>query len=195
MKGTKIFTYLQKLKKYLKKQKLFRYCGVYQTTIPTLMLRDPELIKQITVKDFDHFVDHRSFVPESIDPVWTKNLFALKGDIWREMRSTLSPTFTSSKMRSMFVLMEKAAQQYVDFYLNKKQDVIELELKDSFTRFANDVIATCAFGVGVDSLKDPENEFYIKGKEVTDNRGMWKSIKFLMNFIAPKVAYVGISKI
>lgn len=52
---------------------------MYQLTLPTLLVRDPELIKQITVKDFEHFVDHRSFLPDDADPLWTKNLFSLKG--------------------------------------------------------------------------------------------------------------------
>lgn len=53
---------------------------MYQLTVPTLIIRDPELIKQVGVKDFDHFVDHRSLISENGDPLWSKNLFALKGD-------------------------------------------------------------------------------------------------------------------
>lgn len=32
------------------------------------------------------------------------------------------------------------------------------------TRYANDVIATCAFGIKVDSQAERENEFYAMGK-------------------------------
>nr|CAH7721226.1 unnamed protein product [Callosobruchus chinensis] len=56
-----------------------RYTGGYQLLVPTLMIRDPELIKTICVKDFDHFSNHRTFVPEDVDPLFGKNLFALKG--------------------------------------------------------------------------------------------------------------------
>ncbi|KRT85989.1 hypothetical protein AMK59_2628, partial [Oryctes borbonicus] len=52
-----------------------RYMGVYQMLLPTLVVRDPDLIKQLTVKDFDHFVNHRAVVPEGVDPLWNKNLF------------------------------------------------------------------------------------------------------------------------
>jgi cytochrome P450 family 9 len=41
-------------------------------------------------------------------------------------------------------------------------------MKDLFTRYTNDVIATAAFGVGVDSLMEPSNEFYSMGKEITN---------------------------
>lgn len=163
---------------------------MYQGTLPTLMLRDPELIKQVTVKDFDHFVNHRPIVSENQDPVWNRNLLSLQDEHWRIMRATLSPTFTSSKMRAMFKLMEQTAQQYVNFYLEQKKNTIELEVKDSLTRFANDVIGNCAFGVNVDSLKQPENEFYLKGQDATDFAGFLKSLKFLINFISPTFADV-----
>lgn len=56
-----------------------RYMGIYQMLTPTLLIRDPEIIRQVTVKEFDHFLNHRAFVPEGVDPLWNKNLFALKG--------------------------------------------------------------------------------------------------------------------
>lgn len=59
-----------------------RYSGMYQFLLPTLVVKDPELIKQITVKDFDHFMDHRSFIPEGVDPLWSKNLVALTGKMF-----------------------------------------------------------------------------------------------------------------
>lgn len=43
------------------------------------MLRDPELIKELTVKEFDNFTDHRSFTDPDTDPIWGSNLFSLKG--------------------------------------------------------------------------------------------------------------------
>ncbi|XP_065167282.1 cytochrome P450 9e2-like [Atheta coriaria] len=164
-----------------------RYCGLYQTTLPTLMIRDPNLIKQLTVKDFDHFVDHRALTPQHVDPLWGYNLFALTGDDWKQMRATLSPTFTSSKMRSMFLLMEKSAKQFVDFYLNKNQKVIDVELKESFSRIANDVIANCAFGLTVDSLKDPNNDFYVNGTDATNFNGLYKNLVVWLNTISPKI--------
>ncbi|RZC37545.1 p450 domain containing protein, partial [Asbolus verrucosus] len=107
-----------------------RYCGVYQFHLPTLILRDPDLIKQITVKDFDHFVDHRSFVPEDSDPLFAKNLFSLTGQKWRDMRSTLSAAFTSSKMKFMFSLISQSGEQFVKHFLKQNQDIITVEMKD-----------------------------------------------------------------
>lgn len=36
---------------------------------PVYMIRDPELVKQIAVKDFDHFANHRFEVSDETDPL------------------------------------------------------------------------------------------------------------------------------
>ncbi|KAG5895433.1 hypothetical protein JTB14_037592 [Gonioctena quinquepunctata] len=163
------------------------YSGIYQFTQPQLMIRDPELLKQVTVKDFEHFTDHRSFIPEDVDPLWGKNLFALRGKRWRDMRPILSPSFTSSKMRSMFVLISDCAENFVQHFLKQDQDCIEMEMKDTFTRFTNDVIATTAFGVKVDSMAKPDNDFYVMGREATDFTGILKSLKFFGYLVIPRI--------
>lgn len=41
---------------------------------------------------------------------------------------------------------------------------LEVDVKDLMTRYANDVIASCAFGLKVDSYMDENNQFYAMGK-------------------------------
>jgi cytochrome P450 family 9 len=50
-----------------------------QFSNPFIMIRDLEVVKQIGVKDFDHFVDHFGGVDENVDPLFGRNLFAMKG--------------------------------------------------------------------------------------------------------------------
>ncbi|CAG9827788.1 unnamed protein product [Diabrotica balteata] len=68
-------------------------------------------------------------------------------------------------------------QQQNERYLD--QDVMEIEMKDTFTRFTNDVIATTAFGIKIDSMKNKDNEFFVIGKDITSFSGFWKSRKLL----------------
>ncbi|XP_066992167.2 cytochrome P450 9e2 isoform X1 [Anabrus simplex] len=166
------------------------FVGLFQFQTPVILVRDLELIKRITVKDFDHFTDHQLFgVPP--DDFAAKNLFTLTGEEWREMRNTLSPAFTSSKMKAMFVLMDECGQQLGDYLQNeinqqKAGEPYVLDLKDLFTRYTNDVIATAAFGVHIDSLKEKDNEFYLMGKQITNFTGI-KSLIFLASMFIPKI--------
>ncbi|XP_069676321.1 cytochrome P450 9e2-like [Periplaneta americana] len=176
------------------------YGGLFEFSNPIVLLRDPDLIKTVTVKDFDNFTDHRAIVTEDSDPLWGKGIFNLQGQQWKDMRSTLSPAFTSSKMKMMFVLVTECGKQLVDFLekccldyipdkacqIEKEGDKLVIEMKDLFTRFTNDVIATAAFGVTVDSLKKPSNDFYLLGKEAANFDGV-RGFIWLGYALSPKM--------
>ncbi|XP_058837436.1 probable cytochrome P450 9f2 [Topomyia yanbarensis] len=148
--------------------------GLFDTTTPMFVIRDPELIKRIAVKDFDHFVDHRPIFGNSdeIDnphALFGKTLFSMNGQRWRDMRATLSPAFTGSKMRQMFQLMDDCMQTMVQFYqteLKKCGGALEVEVKDILSRLAMDVIGSCAFGLKLDSFKDRDSEFVRQAKKM-----------------------------
>ncbi|XP_029174048.1 cytochrome P450 9e2-like [Nylanderia fulva] len=156
-----------------------KYVGFFDGMNPVVMIRDPELIKSIGVKHFDSFTDHRAFIDEANDPLIGKNLFSLRGDKWRDVRTLLSPAFTSSKMKTMFKLMSDCATNFADFLSKLPSDESVMEMKNCFTRYTNDVIATCAFGISVDSMKTPTNEFYVNGKDLTSFNTL-RTIKFYL---------------
>lgn len=155
---------------------------------PVLLVKDPDLIKQMIIKDFDHFTEHRVIITEEIDPLFGKNLFSLSGQKWKDMRTTLSPAFTGSKMRQMFHLIGNCCDDGVTHLLNesKQHHRMVVDMKDLFTRFTNDFIATTAFGVNVNSLKDKDNEFYTIIKKATTFNGV-QAFKFIGYSILPKL--------
>lgn len=163
-----------------------RYVGVHSFRNPQLMLRDLDLIKKITVKDFDHFMDRTVQVTEDVEPIFGKNLASLTGQKWRDMRNTLSPTFTSTKMKFMFNLISDCAQQFTKHFEDQNFDVLEVDTKDISTRFTNDAIATAAFGISLDSLTDKTNEFYLIGKNITTFGGL-RGLIFLLYSIIPTI--------
>jgi cytochrome P450 family 9 len=56
-----------------------RFVGQYDFFNPMVMIKDMELLKKITIKDFEHFVDRRTTVDEKVEPVFGRSLFLLKG--------------------------------------------------------------------------------------------------------------------
>ncbi|XP_012256722.2 cytochrome P450 9e2-like [Athalia rosae] len=157
-----------------------KYVGIFDFVNPIVMLRDPELIKSVAIKNFDHFQDHRNFLPEESDPLFAKNLFFLQGDRWRDVRTLLSPAFTSSKMKMMFKLAAQCGTDLADHLFAKAERPCDIEMKDSFARYTNDVIATAAFGLSINSLENRENEFYTTSREVTNFSRKLKALKILI---------------
>ncbi|XP_026324948.1 uncharacterized protein LOC113233928 [Hyposmocoma kahamanoa] len=170
-----------------------RFYGAFQFLTPFLQVRDIELIKKITVKDFEHFLDHNVFINEECDPLFGRNLISLRGQEWKDMRSTLSPAFTSSKMKMMLPLMVEVGDQMILSLEKKiqecKQGYLDIDVKDLTTRYANDVIASCVFGLKVDSHKDEHNQFYLMGKNAS-TFSFRQLLVFLLSNSFPNVAAI-----
>ncbi|XP_058462578.1 probable cytochrome P450 9f2 isoform X2 [Malaya genurostris] len=160
-----------------------------------MMIRNVDAVKQIGVKDFDHFSDHTPiFTSPDVEDVggeslFGNSLFALRGQKWRDMRATLSPAFTGMKMRHMFELVSKCAESTSEFFLSeaKTGKKLEYEMKEIFSRFCNDVIASVAFGIQVDSFRDRENNFYVNGKELLNFRSIKTVLRILLFRVVPAI--------
>ncbi|KAJ6640760.1 putative cytochrome P450 9f2 [Pseudolycoriella hygida] len=160
--------------------------GLFDMRKPFFCVRDVDVLKQIGVKDFEYFEDHRSFVDEKADVMFGNSLISLKGSKWRDMRATLSPAFTGSKMRQMFELVVECASTFKATASNSGS--IDCEMKDLFTKYTNDVISSTAFGYKVNSFEDPNNEFYLSGKKFMEFNTPLAGMKFLLMQILPRVA-------
>jgi cytochrome P450 family 6 len=59
-----------------------------------------------------------------------------------------------------------------------------VEVKETMARFTTDVIASCAFGLNANSLKDPDSEFWRHTRAIAEFSIM-KGFLFLLAFFAP----------
>ncbi|XP_071534286.1 cytochrome P450 3A31-like [Panulirus ornatus] len=136
------------------------FCGIYEILTPVLMIGDPDILKHIFVKDFDHFTDRRTFkLPNEPDKLMNDMLSVKAGEDWKNLRNIMSPTFTSGKIRGMFPLICDNADVLVSFSLKQAATQPYVDLKDNFGRFTMDTIAICAFGIECNSFEDQNAEF------------------------------------
>lgn len=89
----------------------------------------------------------------------------------------------------MYSIMEECANHYVDFLLKDNSSTLDVELKDMFSRYANDIIATTAFGIKCDSITHRDNEFYRMGLDINNITGL-NALKFFLFNAFPKVMEV-----
>ncbi|XP_048463765.1 thromboxane-A synthase-like [Rhincodon typus] len=78
----------------------------------TVVIAEPEMLKQILVKDFSNFVN-RMKVSLISQPLSDSLLFLQDGD-WKNVRSILTPTFSSAKMKEMCPLINQAADTLLE---------------------------------------------------------------------------------
>lgn len=144
-------------------------CGLYFFLSPVALAIDIDFIRNVLIKDFNHFQDRGAYYNERDDPL-SAHLFNLEAAKWKVLRSKLTPTFTSGKMKFMFPTIVDVANEF-QLCLNQLIDgestgMKELELRDLLGRFTTDIIGTCAFGIDCNSLKDPDAKFREMGKKV-----------------------------
>ena len=84
--------------------------GFYVFDKPHLLIRDPELVKHVLVKDFDYFPDRYATADEKNDRFGYANVVLMKNPGWKSLRPKLTPIFTPGKLRTMFDLMLVVAE-------------------------------------------------------------------------------------
>nr|ASX93978.1 cytochrome P450 CYP6CV6 [Zygaena filipendulae] len=130
--------------------------GIYRGSKPALLIRDPELVKQVLIKDFNIFQDRGL---KSSERRFSENLFAAEGETWKILRQKLTPMFTSGKLKNMMPLLQKCVDEYVA-YINKLVDSdTNHEIRSLKAKFTLEVIGSCAFGLNLGAISDDENEF------------------------------------
>ncbi len=103
----------------VKYDKMCKHIGnKYLLFRPILVLHDVELIKSVLVKDFDHFTDRRAFEMDTNSlgtKILSNMMTSLKGEQWKQVRSAMSPAFTSGKLKAMAPLINKVGDELSEF--------------------------------------------------------------------------------
>ena len=87
-----------------------RYGKVYKMYLgrtPMITVADPEMLKHIFVKDFDKFPNRLAYMRGN--PPMDKALPSARDDTWKRIRSILTPTFSSRKLKEVVPIIEDAA--------------------------------------------------------------------------------------
>ncbi|XP_078612799.1 cytochrome P450 3A8-like [Branchiostoma floridae x Branchiostoma japonicum] len=136
--------------------------GFFEGRTPMLMIGDLEIIKEITVKQFNNFSNRRDL--GSLLEAFAGGLFVIEDTDWKRVRSAISPTFSSSKLKQMSALVEKCADGLVSSLTEKQEKRVCSTVV--LSAFAMDVISSTAFGVEVDSLNNPDHPFATHAKAI-----------------------------
>ncbi|XP_074137306.1 cytochrome P450 3A4-like [Sminthopsis crassicaudata] len=131
--------------------------GFFDGRQPVLAIMDPETIKLVLVKEcYSVFTNRRNFGPAGI---LDTAISIAEDEQWKRIRTVLSPTFTSGKLKEMFPIIN----QYGDVLVKNMQKAAEkskpVTMKDIFGAYSMDVITSTSFGVNIDSLNNQNDPF------------------------------------
>ncbi|XP_003963920.1 cytochrome P450 3A27-like isoform X1 [Takifugu rubripes] len=142
--------------------------GVFEGRTPVLMVSDPGMIKTILVKEcYSVFTNHREIFSGPLET----SVFSAKDETWKRMRTSISPCFTSGRLRQAFPIIARYADRFIaKLEQTKLED--STDIKKLFGPYSLDVIASSSFSVDADSINNPDDPFIINIKKVL-NLNFW----------------------
>ena len=160
--------------------------GIYQGTIPTLVVSDPDFLQEVFVKQFASFHGRRT------NPLTSRsqNVFFSWGEQWRRQRHIISPTFSAAKLKLMSPLINGCIDNAMAKLVDHVETGQEFNIYLYYKRMTMDVICRCAFGIDTDLQNNPDNIYFKKIEEIF-SFGIRSNILFRLTQIIPSLANIG----
>ncbi|KAM9210123.1 cytochrome P450 3A4-like isoform 2-T2 [Dugong dugon] len=129
--------------------------GFYDGQLPVIAITDPGMIKTLLVKEcYSKFTNRRIIGPMG----FMKSAVSMsKDEEWKRIRTLLSPSFTSGKLKEMFPIIGQCGDMLVKHLREEAQKGKPVTLKSIFGAYSMDVITSTSFGVNIDSLNNPQD--------------------------------------
>ncbi|NWY26418.1 CP3AL protein, partial [Pheucticus melanocephalus] len=167
--------------------------GIYDGRQPTLAVTDPQIIKSVLVKDcYTTFTNRRR---TDLAGVLTNAVSLAEDDHWKRLRTVLSPTFTSGKLKEMFPIMKHYGEALVKNVQKEVKENSSISVKDIFGSYSMDVVTSTSFGVNIDSMNNPKDPFVREMKKLVkfDFSNPVFMLSFAFPFLIPVMAKMNVN--
>uniref|UniRef100_A0A5F9CNH3 Thromboxane-A synthase n=1 Tax=Oryctolagus cuniculus TaxID=9986 RepID=A0A5F9CNH3_RABIT len=162
------------------RKKYGKMWGLFDGRQPLMVITDPDMIKTVLVKEcYSVFTNRRlsTWITRvdlcnyqhkqhtalflSFGPVgfMKKSVSISEDEDWKRIRTLLSPTFTSGKLKEMLPIIAQYGDVLVKNLRQEAEKGKPVDLKEIFGAYSMDVITGTSFGVNIDSLRNPQDPF------------------------------------
>ena len=147
---------------------------------PFVLIADTELLKQIQIKDFHLFATRSMLIQTGINPNprLKNSLIMCEENRWKQMRSTLTPTFSRSKLRQMTPIIESTIKKFIDRVEEHSKKDQEFNIYELYQGLTMDTIAKAGFGFDTGS-QDKTEDAVIDAARRSFETNMGQTLMFL----------------
>ncbi|OWR47058.1 cytochrome P450 6AN5 [Danaus plexippus plexippus] len=173
--------------------------GAYRGNDKELIVKDPDIIRDILMVDFNSFHNRGLGRDPEKEPL-LKNLFHAEDDLWKLLRHKLTPAFTTAKLKSMFPLIVNCAEKLVGLGENIIAKGGDCDIREVMAKFTTEFIGACGLGIEMDTINNESSIFRQIGKKMFSRSDMevflfavwdvFPEIRNLMNLSNKKVEQV-----
>ena len=156
--------------------------GSFMSRKPVLNTVDFDIIREVFIKNTSAFPYRNDIkIGDPTNDLMLNNM--VDYDHWKFLRSLMSPTFSSGKLKRMMPQINRCASQMLSHLANQSKDGKALEIKEFAGSYSMDVIASTAFGLDINTKDDINNPFVRHAKGAFDIS--FKNPIFILLFFFP----------
>ncbi|KAJ8364014.1 hypothetical protein SKAU_G00128450 [Synaphobranchus kaupii] len=125
---------------------------------------DPGMIKTILIKEcYSLFTNRRNFRLNG--PLYDA-ITVVEDEEWKRIRSVLSPSFTSGRLKEMFAIMKQHSDNLIESMQKTADSGKAANMKEFFGAYSMDVVTSTSFSVDIDSVNNPDDPFVTNIKKM-----------------------------
>lgn len=159
-------------------EKYGRVYGYYVGSTPSFACADLDVLNQVCIKGFSKFRNRSVF---GVENRYERHLlFRLRDDEWHLIRSILSPTFSSGRMKIIFKLHDRCTDVLIDSYADKLKESSVVDPTELFRNFGISSSLSAFFSI---NPKDDDKKVLV---EKSKGFGTFKLWRFILSFVVPK---------
>ncbi|XP_069084097.1 thromboxane-A synthase [Pleurodeles waltl] len=130
-------------------------CGYYMGRRMMIVVAEPDAIRQVLQDDFPNFQNRMksSLLPK----LMFDSLLFLRDERWKQVRSSLLPTFNSIKLGELCPLINQTCDVLERKFKTYADSGDSCDIHRFYSCFTMDIVATLVFGTVVDSEKNPDH--------------------------------------
>lgn len=156
--------------------------GIGSFWTPSILIKDPTNIYHVLQTDFNSF-NHRGMEPLDGDKL-SDNILFQNGVRWKMVRQSMTPIFTSAKLKNMYYIIDKSAQDFI-VHLKDHPEKLEENLFETLSSFCSAAISAAVFGIDTESVFDSP---LLNMARKSTAPSLKTNIKFVFNLLLPKLS-------